>query len=320
MFKWKKLGKIFDPYENKNESWMETYAQAPCPIIFDKYVRIYFTSRAKADDNGQFVSRLGYIDVEKNNLFNIINISEEPILPLGEKGTFDEFGTYPVSLIKEKNEIKAYYAGWTRCETVPFNAAIGLGISKDGGSNFEKMGHGPVLSYSFDEPFVLGSPRIKKFKDTFFLWYSSGKEWKETNTIPQPVYKIRLATSKDGLLWSKYGKDIIPNILEEDECQASAEVFYLNNKYHMLFSYRHNLDYREENRGYKIGYASSEDLFTWKRNDSFAGIKKSEFGWDSESVSYPSIFEIKEDVYMLYQGNEMGKYGFGLAKLIKEEK
>ena len=125
-----------------------------------------------------------------------------------------------------------------------------------------------------------------------------------------------MATSLDGISWTKYGKDIISNILEENECQASADVFYYQNSYHMFFSYRYNLGYIEENRGYKIGYASSTDLYNWKRDDSIAGIEKSEDGWDSESISYPNIFELNGEVYMFYQGNEMGKNGFGLAKLV----
>lgn len=322
MFKWKKLGKLFDPLEQKEKNWMEIYAQSPSPIIFENYLRVYFSSREKADKNGQFVSRLGYIDLDKNNLFNIINISKEPILPLGEKGTFDEFGTYPVSVIKVENEIHAYYAGWTRCESVPFNAAIGLAKSLDTGDSFTKIGMGPVLSYSYDEPFVLGSPRIKKFGNTWYLWYSAGREWIKTDGIPQPVYKIRMATSNDGINWIKYKKDIIKDILEENECQASADVFYFKDCYHMFFSYRYNLGYREENRGYRMGYATSKDLFNWERDDSLVGIKKSLNGWDSESISYPNIFELNEKFYMLYQGNEIGKNGFGLAELISygEEK
>ena len=295
---------------------MAIYAQSPSPIVFEEYVRVYFSSREQADKDGQFVSRLGYIDLDRKDLFNIIGISQQPILPLGEKGTFDEFGTYPVSVIKVKNEIKAYYAGWTRCESVPFNAAIGLAESLDNGDSFKKIGPGPILSYTYDEPFVLGSPRIKKFGEVWYLWYSAGREWINTDSTPQPVYKIRMATSEDGTNWTKNKRNIISDVLEKNECQASADVFFYKDRYHMLFSYRYNLGYREEDRGYKIGYASSTDLYNWKRNDALAGLEKSKAGWDSESISYPNVFELDGKVYMFYQGNEMGKNGFGLMELI----
>ncbi len=95
--------------------------------------------------------------------------------------------------------------------------------------------------------------------------------------------------------------------------------FSIKGIYHMFFSYRYNLDFRETSKGYQIGYAHSNDLYNWKRNDSIAGIEKSDVGWDSESVSYPHVFELDNKILMFYQGNEMGKFGFGLAELNNTE-
>ena len=315
MFKWKKLGQVFNPTELIESSWMNEYAQAPSIVIFDNYIRVFFSSRQVPDEKGQYISRMGYIDLDINNLFEIINISKEPNLPLGGLGTFDEFGTYPVSVIKTENEIRAYYAGWTRCESVPFNAAIGLAVSINNGESFSKVGEGPIISYTPDEPFVMGSPKIRKFGNTWYLWYSAGREWLANNGQPQPVYKLRMAISTDGINWKKIEKNLIPDVLEENECQASADVFYYKEKYHMFFSYRYNLNFREPNRGYRIGYAVSSDLINWDRDDKKAGIEASESGWDSESVSYPFVFELNKKIYMFYQGNEIGRFGFGLAQL-----
>ena len=104
MFKWKKLGRVFNPVDINN-SWIKEYAQAPSVIIHRNFIRVYFSCRPAPDSNGQFVSRLAYIDLKRDNLFEIINISKEPILSLGELGTFDEFGTYPASVIKNGNDI-----------------------------------------------------------------------------------------------------------------------------------------------------------------------------------------------------------------------
>ena len=309
MFTWKKLGRVFNPAD-LNKSWIKEYAQAPSIIIFKNYVRIYFSCRSSPEADGQFISRLAYIDVNRDNLFEVINICDGPILSLGALGTFDEFGTYPASVIRSDNDTRVYYAGWTRCESVPFNAAIGLAISHDNGNSFDKVGEGPVLSFTPDEPFVLGSPKIRKFNDTWYLWYSSGKKWTRADPKPEPVYKIRMAYSKDGITWTKYGKDIIESVLDNDECQAGADVFFFKGVYHMFFSYRYHLS-----KIYKIGYAFSNDLLNWIRDDSKAGIEKSDEGWDSDAVSYPHVFELDGKVYMLHQGNEIGRYGFGLAEM-----
>ena len=314
MFKWKKLGRIFNPQEIENISWLREFAQAPSVLIFDKFVRVYFSCRPTPDSNGQYVSYSAFVDLNRDNLFERVNISTEPILKLGELGTFDEFGTYPASVIRNGNDVLVYYGGWTRCESVPFNVAIGLGKSDDNGRTFKKLGMGPVLSYTFDEPFVLSGPKIRRFNNKWYLWYIAGKKWILDNGKPEPVYKIRMATSDDGINWIKLNRDIIESRIEENEAQASPDVFFYEGKYHMFFCYRYSSNYRGKENGYRIGYASSDDLLNWKRDDSKAGIDISESGWDSEMVSYPHVFELDKNIYMLYLGNQVGRFGFGLAK------
>jgi sucrose-6-phosphate hydrolase SacC (GH32 family) len=317
MFNWEKLGRVFNPIEVKDRAWLKEFAQAPATLIFDDFVRVYFSCRPPANASGQYVSYSAFIDLDRENLFEIKRVSQNPILKLGELGTFDEFGTYPVSVIRNNNEILAYYAGWTRCESVPFNVAIGIAKSSDDGETFDKLGDGPILSYSIDEPFILSGPKIRKFKGKFYLFYISGRKWILDNGKPEPVYKIRLAISDDGINWTKTNKDLIENLIEENEAQASPDVFFYEGKYHMFFCYRYSTNYRGKENGYRIGYAYSDDLINWTRDDAQVGIDVSEEGWDSEMISYPHIFELDNNLYMLYLGNQVGKFGFGLARLKK---
>ena len=128
-----------------------------------------------------------------------------------------------------------------------------------------------------------------------------------------------MATSIDGINWSKIGHNIINDTLDENECQAGPDVFMYNGSYHMYFVYREGVDFRKQKgRGYKIGYAYSNDGFNWNRNDKFAGIDYSQNGWDSSMHHYPHVFQLNGKYYMLYNGNEFGKYGFGLAVLENE--
>jgi len=315
VFRWKKIGKVFDPKDLVSASWMHAFAQSPTVLIEDTYVRVYFCSRPAPGSDGQYLSYMSFIDLDRNNLLNIQRVCVQPVLSLGKYGTFDEFGTYPVSVIRNGSEIRAYYAGWTRCESVPFNAAIGLAISRDGGETFQRIGEGPVLSYSPDEPFLLGSPRIRKFANCWQLWYVAGKEWQMIDGKPEPVYKIRMATSDNGIDWIKHGQDLIVDKLGNYECQACPDVTFRNGCYHMFFSYRDIRHYKSREGGYRIGYASSTDLINWQRNDNLVDIELSETGWDSEMVNYPHVFELDGATYMLYQGNGMGRAGFGLAIL-----
>ena len=84
----------------------------------------------------------------------------------------------------------------------------------------------------------------------------------------------------------------------------------------MFFCYRGHEDFRRNpEHSYRIGYAYSDDLINWKRDDDKVGLTVSESGWDSEMVAYHHLFEINGITYMLYLGNEVGKYGFGLEML-----
>lgn len=315
MFHWRKLGKVFSPKDAADRPWLKEFAQAPATLLMEDRVRVYFSCRPPVGPDGQYISYSAFVDLDRANLFNVRYIADRPILELGGLGEFDEFGTYPVSMIRDGDRVRAYYAGWTRCESVPFNVAIGCAVSHDDGKNFRKLGPGPVLSFTQYEPFVLSGPKIRRFNNLWYLFYIAGCKWKIIERRAEPVYKIRMATSHDGITWEKLNKDLVESRIEGDEAQASPDVFYSNGKYHMFFCYRYSSDYRNKERGYRIGYASSDNLVDWVRDDAKAGIDVSPDGWDAEMISYPHVFELDGNIYLAYLGDQVGRYGFGLAVL-----
>jgi predicted GH43/DUF377 family glycosyl hydrolase len=316
--KWKKLGHIFNPTtwnDGIDRPWMKTHSQCTHTLVLDNIVRVYFSCRPE-NENGFAKSYTTFLDLDKKDLTKILKVSDKPIMPLGELGTFDEFAVYPSSNIQHQDKILLYYAGWTRCQSVPFNTSIGLAISEDNGETFNRIGPGPILSANVSEPFVLSGPKVRKFDNKWYMFYLAGTEWIYHNNIPEVIYKNRVATSDDGINWIRYNKNIIPDVLDKNECQAGPDVFYKDNLYHMYFVYREGTDFRNiPGRGYKIGYATSTDLFNWERKDFQAGIEYSESGWDSTMHHYPHVFNIDSKYYMIYNGNDFGKYGFGLAIL-----
>lgn len=313
--RWEKLGRIFNPADLPDRpTWMNEYAQAPATLVFDDFVRVYFSCRPPRDPDGQFVSYSAYVDLDRKDLFSIVGLAKQPVFELGSLGTFDEFGTYPMSVIRHENEVWAYYAGWTRCESVPFNVALGFGRSIDDGVTFQKLGAGPILEYSPDEPFTMSGPKIRFFEGKYYLFYIAGHAWILKDGKPEISHKIRMASSEDGIYWIKHHKDLVPDSWGDDESQASPDVFWANGRYHMFFCGWVPRDFRQT-RSRKIGYAWSTDLVNWTRDDSMAGIDISEDGFDNEMVAYPHVFELDGLIYMLYLGNQVGRYGFGLARL-----
>lgn len=314
--KWLKLGKIFDPAEHALPNNCFGFAQSPQALVMDDRVRVYFSTRER-DSIGKFLSHVAFVDFDKS-MQNILDVSGHTVIELGELGCFDEHGIFPVNVVRDGGRVLAYTTGWNRKVSVSADASIGFAISHDEGRTFQKYGKGPVLSASLHEPFLIGDAFVALYGGIYHMWYIYGTKWIKAAGSEQPdrVYKIAHATSEDGVNWCKEGRKIIADKLNADECQALPTVFHRYGKYHMYFCYRQAHGFRtQSHNAYRIGYACSVDLVNWERDDSQAGIDVSEDGWDSQMQCYPHTFQLDGKVYMLYNGNEFGKSGFGLAVL-----
>lgn len=315
---WKRLGKIFDPTEHNLPNSCEQFAQSPQALVFDDFVRIYFSTRSVDEKNGKYLSHIAFVDMRKN-LRDIIRVSDHAVIELGKLGCFDEHGIFPMNVLRVGDAIYGYTCGWNRRSSVSVDTAVGLAISSDGGLTFERHGDGPVLAASLHEPFLVGDGFVKLIDGVFHMWYIFGTSWKEfSHDAPADrTYKIAHATSKNGVDWIKNdGRKIIPDKLGEYECQALPSVVQVGDRWHMFFCYRHSFDFRRNpERGYRIGHAWSDDLIEWTRDDDDPSLTTHEGEWDSDMACYPHAFECAENVYLLYNGNEFGRLGFGLAML-----
>lgn len=310
-----KIGKIFDPRDYKLVNNCHEFAQSPQTVVYDDFIRIYFSTREK-DKNGKYLSHVAFVDMNKQ--FEVIEVSKKTVIKLGKLGTFDEHGIFPINLLREDDKILAYTTGWTRRVSVSVDAGIGYAISYDNGLTFEKLGDGPILGASLNEPFLVGDAFVKKYNDTYHMWYIHGTKWVTDNISNnfERVYKIAHAISHDGISWDKEGKNIIEDKLNIDECQALPTVVKANNMYHMFFSYRDANGFRDDHeKSYKIGYAFSLDLLSWERDDKKFKLEIINEEWDSEMQCYPHVFEMDNEFYLLYNGNKFGRFGFGLLKL-----
>ena len=134
---------------------------------------------------------------------------------------------------------------------------------------------------------------------------------------PDRTYKIGHAVSNDGIAWRRDGgRQIISDRIGPAESQALPTVVKINSRYHMFFCYRESFDFRlGSGRGYRIGHAWSEDLESWTRDDSVPLLEGTPNSWDSDMQCYPHAFTSNGKICLLYNGNEFGRYGFGLAEL-----
>lgn len=314
---WRKLGKIFDPTRFRLPHGCTGFAQAPQALVFDDFVRIYFSTRFREPD-GKYLSHIAYVDMKKD-FHDVIGVSTHTVIPLGKLGCFDEHGIFPMNVVRHDREIYGYTSGVNRRVSVPADGAIGLAISRDDGHTFQRVGDGPVLAPSLHEPCIVVDPFVKIVDGTFHMWYVFGLGWKHAapDAAPDRVYKIGHATSPDGIRWAKEeGRQILADHLGEDECQALPTVITLGGRHHMFFCYRQTFDFRtNRDRAYRIGHAWSDDLVNWTRADDEMALDVTPGDWDADMLCYPHAFACDGQTYLLYNGNAFGRDGFGLAVL-----
>ena len=56
--KWTKLGKTFDPTHYTLPNDCVQFAQSPQALVFDDFVRIYFSTRSVDKSNGKYLASL----------------------------------------------------------------------------------------------------------------------------------------------------------------------------------------------------------------------------------------------------------------------
>jgi len=304
--KWIKKGRIFIP--DHNFGWMNSHAQIPTVLIKEDRLRVYFATRPQNN-----TGLTTFIDLDKNDPTKILYLHDKPILELGKPGTFDNHGIFPSHVMYMNNRVFLYYVGWYRGSSLPYHNAVGLAVSDDGGMTFNKMYEGPILDRAPDEPFSMGAVYILNDSEgQYHMYYNYVFEWIYMKDRYEPLYHIKHATSKNGIEWKKTGQISVGENYYK-EAVARPSILYNNSNYHMWFCYRGSDDFRNGKDSYRIGYAISNNLVDWKRNDRLSGINISESGWDSKMLAYPNIIEVNGQSLMFYNGNGFGTTGFGYA-------
>jgi len=298
--RWKKLGQIFVP--DNNYPWMVSHASNPIPVrVSPEIIKVYFSCRDSSNR-----ASVGYVDLDAQT-FEVIRISEKPVLGLGDKGAFDDHGISLGCLIEESGTQYLYYLGWNLAANVPFRNSIGVATKKLNEETFTRLFKGPLLDRTIEDPFSLSYPFVlKNYKSEYLMWYGSHKSW--GNSANDMIHGIKIARSKDLIHWDRTSEYVLTPTVKH-YAFSRPFVQFSNSKYNMWYSFRGNK--------YRIGYAQSKDGRNWTRLDKEVGIDVSVKGWDSEMICYPYILATPERTLLFYNGNGYGKSGFGVAELVR---
>lgn len=306
--KWEKLGRVF--CADSNSDWMHSHAMIPIAERTggDLY-RIYFSSRDKLNRGHG-----AYLEIDMRNPTKVIRVHEKPILEPGALGCFDDSGSLPNSIVKVGSRKLLYYTGINLGVTVKIRNSIGLAEWNELTHRFERCYEGPIIDRTRNHPHFVATPEVIYEGGRFRSWFTSCVGWKLHSDVPRHYYHLEYAESKDGVTWERDGTVAIDFRDEYEYALGVPRVIKDGNVYKMWFCSRATVDCHT----YRIRYATSIDGIKWVRYDDIVGIDVSPSGWDSQMICYPFVFDHGGVRYMLYNGNDYGKTGFGIAVLTNE--
>jgi predicted GH43/DUF377 family glycosyl hydrolase len=209
-----------------------------------------------------FILILIFIVLNFSAAFAQTDFSKHPNNPIlsGEEGEWDAGGVWGSVVIKEGATYKMWYGGWQF--DGHNNVSTGYATSSDG-ITWTKYENNPVLKRGPGWDAWEATPMSVTFDGSEYkMWY-----WGGAGTAPWPGgCRIGLATSPDGINWTKYENNPVLELGEEGSWDAqshpAASVIYLDSLYHMWYAgYNENIVNQT-----RLGHATSTDGIHWDKD------------------------------------------------------
>ncbi|WP_027183766.1 hypothetical protein [Desulfovibrio inopinatus] len=251
------------------------------------------------------------VDIDPSNDMRILAVHECPGLERGREGAFDSAGLMPSSVIAVDDRILMWYTGMRLRQDLPFEDAIGLAMSEDGGMSFQKVSETPVLAAGPEGAALALIPMVVRHAKSFEMWYSCGTRWTSYEGHLNPQYNLRRAHSPDGVQWT------VNALREYGMCTAVRPYIDTSGQPELFFSARGTNRFREPHSGeaYHLYRASLDNNIIQPatvRPVNFVPAPEPE-DWDSWMQAYCCVVPFRNTRVMFYTGNEFGRTGFGYA-------
>jgi hypothetical protein len=286
---------------------MHTHAMIPIAERCDgDLYRIYFSARDRLNRGHG-----AYLEIDMSDPTEVLRVHDRPVLEPGELGCFDDSGALPNSLVVVGKRKLLYYTGINLGVTVKIRNSIGLAEWNQQTHRFERCFPGPIIDRTRDLPHFVATPEVLHEAGRYRCWFTACVGWKPTTEGPKHYYRLEYAESADGSNWRREGIVAIDFSDEFEYALGVPRVVKDGDTYHMWFCARATADCPT----YRLQHALSPDGIRWTRQEGLAGIDVSPSGWDSQMICYPFVFDHRGERYLLYNGNNYGKSGFGIAVL-----
>lgn len=298
--KWKKLGRLYCPEPVHPK--LQTHAANPLPLLLhDDVYRVFFSGRD--DDNRSSVGSVD-IDIVRRE---VVSIHDSPAFEYGDNGSFYSHGVSIGNCYEADGNRYILFMGWQCPPHQHWRGDVGrLIVNND--LSLELDNEKPFLSIDEVDRVSLSYPWVMLYNGEYHMWYGSTLTWDTGDG--EMLHVLNHATSSDGQQWSKHGLAVPYSLGVAQAFSRPTVAINSDNSLSMWFSYRSGTG-----ETYRIGYAHSNDGYSWEMSLAQTGIDVSSSGWDSSMIEYPFVLDHKGKRYMLYNGNDFGRTGFGLAVL-----
>jgi predicted GH43/DUF377 family glycosyl hydrolase len=284
------------------DHWLETkidttsaifWVEIPnIPASSNKTIYVYYgNAGASSSSNGNDAFDI-VTSVEDWRWTNLSKYGNNPIL--GPTNGSWEGGWFVAGDVEKIGDtFYLYYEGGGKS-----SRKIGLATSSDG-INWTKYGSDPVLREGnpgdWDELFVTDAD-VLKVGSTWYMYYSG---------LDGPRERLGLATSTDGINWTKYENN---PILEAEGNIWQPSVLKVGDTWYMWYG-THN---------HEINLATSSDGMNWTNSENNPVLRHGSFGeWDNYSSFGCHVLLINGTYHMVYTGRslrESRRYRIGYAQ------
>jgi transposase len=296
---WRPCGAILRP--DTGIWWMSGGLGAFCAVPQgDNTVRLFVAGR---DITSR--SRIGVVTLQWLERPRVTAITPQPILDLGDLGTFDMDGVSYPWVIENGKDLWMYYVGWNRLGgEIPFRVQVGLAISKNGGRSFERLTRAPILPRTDEEPIGSASMWVGRAAGRWRMFYTNFLRWERQPEGARHFYHIREAYSADGINWDRPGRVVVDLIPPTEYALCAPDVHNLNGDRTLYFTARGDR--------YRLFAAQEAADGKWSRLPHSLKIPQSDF--DSEMQCYSRTVVLGDRHNLLYCGNGYGRSGIGYAE------
>jgi hypothetical protein len=284
------------------QPWASSSALTPTPMRHpDGYIRVFAGFR-----DAEGISRIGYVDLNAQDPSQVLRVSRKPALDIGKPGCFDDNGVIMGDVAWMGEDLYLFYVGFQLVKKAKFLALTGVAVSHDAGETFMRLSEAPILDRA---PFqtTIGAVHTAWYEDgRWRLWFARGDGWEPIAGSYYPRYEICYLEGDDLLSLPRSGKLCVSPAYPEYRI-GRPRVYRRDGKYVMYYTKG------TVGGDYFPGIAISSNGLDWHRQDAKFELTLSPEGWDSRHLCYPAWLTVDDHEYVFYNGNDMGKDGFGVA-------